>query len=301
VPELPDIEVYLAHLRRRLLGRSLIRLELVSPFILRTVEPAPARFEGRAVVGARRLGKRVVLEFEQELFAVLHLMVAGRLQWLEPGATLHRKRTHLGMHFEHGILQLTEAGTKKRASLHLVEGEEGLAVHQPGGLEVLDASEEEFVERLRASNHTLKRSLTDPRIFSGIGNAYSDEILHAARLSPISMSTKLDDEAARSLYEATRATLIEWTQRLGVDEDNFPKKVTAFRPDMAVHGRHGQPCPRCGDPVQRIRYASRETNYCATCQTGGRVLADRSLSRLLKGDWPRSLEELEALRSGNRG
>jgi formamidopyrimidine-DNA glycosylase len=298
VPELPDVVVYLEHVARCTVGRELHELQLMSPFVLRTVEPPASDLHGKKVTGTRRLGKRVVLDFEADLFAVIHLMVAGRLHWLAPGSKLHKKRTLLAFHFEHGLLQLTEAGTKKRASLHLVRGVEGLADHDRGGVDVFGSSPEVFAEQLRVENHTLKRSLTDPRLFSGIGNSYSDEILHRAQLSPVAMSKKLTDEQITALRAATLEVLEEWTDRLRDESgDEFPEGVTAFRPEMAVHGKYKEPCPRCGAPVQRIVYASRETNYCAPCQTGGRLLADRGLSRLLGKDWPKSIEELEARRT----
>ncbi len=301
MPELPDVVVYIEHVARRVVGRPLEKLQLLSPFVLRTVDPPVAEFVGKAAVDVRRIGKRIAIGFESDLFAVIHLMVAGRLHWLEPGAKLHKKRTLLALHFEHGILQLTEAGTKRRASLHLVRGEAGLREHDRGGLEVLEATPEQFAHGMRCENHTLKRSLTDPRLFSGIGGAFSDEILHRARLSPVRMSTKLSDEEIETLREATIEVLREWTDRLRDETgDAFPEGVTAFRPEMAVHGKFGAPCPRCGQKVQRIVYASRETNYCPGCQTGGKLLADRGLSRLLGKDWPKSIEELEARRSKAR-
>ncbi len=301
MPELPDVTVYVEQLRTRLVGHALTKLELFNPFILRTVEPSVASFAGLEVVGVRRIGKRVVLVFAGEQFAVIHLMIAGRLHWRPPGTKLPRKRTLLGFHFDDGILQLTEAGTKRRASLHLVAGEAALADHDPGGLDVYRLSSAGFAQRLRARNHTLKRALTDPRIFDGIGNAYSDEILHAAKLSPITWTSRLSDEEVARLHATCKAQLEAWTERLrercGVE---FPTKVTAFLPDMAVHGKYGRPCPVCGVAVQRIVYAARETNYCPGCQTGGKLLADRSLSRLLKKDWPRSLEALETYKAQRR-
>jgi formamidopyrimidine-DNA glycosylase len=297
VPEYPDVVVYVEQVAARTVGHTLERVEVRHPFLLRTAVPSAEAFAGRTVTDVRRVGKRVVLGFDG-LFAVVHLMIAGRLHWLEPGAHLHKTRTMCAFVFPHGMLQLTEAGKKRRASLHLVD-ENGLAQLDPGGLDPFELDAVEFAERTRARNHTLKRILTDPRIFSGIGNAYSDEILHHARLSPVQMSTRLDDEELIRLYESVRSVLRDWTARLRAEAvDAFPERVTAFREEMAVHGRYRQPCPRCGDPVQRIVYASRETNYCATCQTGGRVLADRALSRLLGKDWPRTLEELEQRRGG---
>jgi formamidopyrimidine-DNA glycosylase len=299
VPELPEVVCYIEHVARRTVGRPLTALRILNPFVLRSVEPPPSAFVGRTVTGVRRLGKRIAIGFDGDLWAVIHLMVAGRLHWLAPGAKLHKKRTLLAFEFEHGILQLTEAGTKRRASLYLVAGEAGLAEHDRGGLEPFEATFDEFAHALRRENHTLKRSLTDPRLFSGIGGAFADEILHRARLSPVGMSTRLDDEQVMALHRATVDVLEEWTRRLIEQSgDEFPEGVTAFRPEMVVHGKYGQPCPRCGAKVQRIVYASRETNYCAPCQTGGRLLADRGLSRLLGKDWPKSIEELEARRSG---
>jgi formamidopyrimidine-DNA glycosylase len=299
MPELPDLTVYLEHLERRLLGRRLERVRVASPSLLRTAEPPLAAAEGRRVVGLRRLGKRIVFALEGELFLVLHLMIAGRLHWKRRGAAIPRKRAHAAFDFPDGTLLLTEASTKKRASLHVVQGAAALAAHDPGGLEVLDADLAAFRTRLLAESHTLKRALTDPRLFAGIGNAYSDEILHAARLSPVRLTRQLDDQEVARLFDAARATLVAWTERLRAESgEAFPEKVTAFRPGMAVHGRFRKPCPACGSPVQRIAYAENETNYCATCQTGGRLLADRALSRLLRADWPRTLDELEARRRG---
>ncbi len=293
MPELPDITVYIEALERRLVGETLVEARLETPFLLRTVDPPLAAFIGRRVVGVERSGKRIVLAFDDELFAVLHLMIAGRLHWT-PCGTKPGKRAHLAaFDFTSGTLTLTEAGSKRRASLSLVRGRAGLAEHARGGLEPLDATLTQFADRLRSENHTLKRALTDPRLFSGIGNAYSDEILHAARLSPVKLTSRLTDAEVQTLHDATRATLTAWIDRLRTESgDGFPEKVTAFRPEMAVHGRYGQPCPDCGSPVQRIRYADNETNYCARCQTDGRLLADRALSRLLKQDWPRSLDEV---------
>jgi formamidopyrimidine-DNA glycosylase len=302
MPELPDVTVYLECLRPRVEGAVLERVRLVSPFLLRSVKPGLAEVEGKAVRGVRRLGKRIVLALEDELFLVLHLMIAGRLHWKPPGAKLPGKIGLASFAFYTGTLQLTEAGSKKRASLHVVRGEPALAAHDPGGLEVLDADEAAFLRVLRSRNHTLKRALTDPRLFSGIGNAYSDEILHRAGLSPLALTGRLSDGDAGRLYHAVRETLLEWTDRLRREAgDGFPEKVTAFRPGMAVHGRFGKPCPTCSTPVQRIVYAENETNYCPRCQTGGKLLADRSLSRLLRDDWPRTVEEWEAHRPGEPG
>jgi formamidopyrimidine-DNA glycosylase len=298
MPELPDVEVYREALERRIRGARLERLRLVTPFVLRSVAPAPAELEGRSVTELRRLGKRVVIALEGELFVVIHLMIAGRLHWFERGAKKQGRKPLVAFDWSTGTLTLTEAGSKRRASLHLVRGEDALSEHDPGGVEPLAAEPATFASVLRRANHTLKRALTDPRIFSGIGNAYSDEILHRARLSPILLTQKLDDEQMARLQAATREILVEWTDRLrDAAGGEFPEKVTAFRPEMAVHGKYRQPCPVCGSPVQRIVHAENETNYCATCQTGGRLLADRALSRLLKSDWPRTLEELEALRA----
>jgi formamidopyrimidine-DNA glycosylase len=295
MPELPDIVVYLDALKPRIQGQRLERVRLANPFLLRTVEPPLSEAEGRTVVDLRRLGKRIVIALEGELFLVLHLMIAGRLHWKKRGAKPPGKIGLAAFDFPTGTLILTEAGSKRRAALHLVRGETDLARHNPGGLEVLDADLTHFRTALLSENHTLKRALTDPRLFSGIGNAYSDEILHRARLSPLALTLRLDDEEITRLFVATRATLLDWLDRLRKDVgDGFPEKVTAFRADMAVHGRFGQPCPVCGAKVQRIVYAENETNYCPRCQTGGKVLADRSLSRLLKDDWPRSVDELES-------
>ncbi len=302
MPELPDIVVYIDTLEERIHGRRLERVRIQHPFLLRSVEPAPDEAVGNRVTELRRIGKRIAFGFANDIWFVLHLMIAGRLHWREPGGKLQRKRDLAAFDFENGSLVLTEAATKRRVSLFVVDGADGLAEHDPGGLEVLDADLETFAAVLTRSNHTLKRALTDPRLFSGIGNAYSDEILHHARLSPVTLTQRLADEEIEFLFESIRDVLKHWTHRLR-DEcgDGFPEKVTAFRPEMAVHGRYGQPCPECGAPIQRIRYASNETNYCPACQTGGKLLADRVLSRLLKKDWPRSLEELEELkgRGGN--
>ncbi len=299
MPELPDVEVYIRALERRIIGRRLEGIELYSPFLLRSVEPPLTELRGRTAIGLSRLGKRIVFELTGELFLVLHLMIAGRLHWREPGEKPGR-RGLAAFHFDSGTLTLTEAGKKRRASLHLVRGREELARHDPGGLEVLQADRDAFAAAVTRGNHTLKRALTDPRLLSGIGNAYSDEILHRARLSPVHLTHRLSAEELGRLYEACREVLREWTELLERERgDGFPEKVTAFRPQMAVHGRYRQPCPDCGSPVQRIVRASNETNYCATCQTGGKLLADRALSRLLKRDWPRTLEELEALRASD--
>ena len=298
MPELPDIVVYVESLSQRILGQTLERLRLDSPFVLRSVRPPIHTAEGKSVVGLRRLGKRIVIELEHDLFLVMHLMVAGRLQWKEKGAKVPGKIGLAALDFPDGSLVLTEAGHKKRASLHLVQGEPALGLHDPGGVEVLEADLKTFRAALQRERHTLKRALTDPHLFSGIGNAYSDEILHRARLSPFKMSDALDDEQAERLYHAIRETLQLWTDRLRrIAGEDFPRGVTAFREGMAVHGRYGEPCPDCGSPVQRIVYADNEANYCATCQTGGKLLADRALSRLLRKDWPRTLEALERRRS----
>jgi formamidopyrimidine-DNA glycosylase len=297
MPELPDITVYLEALRPRIEGQVLQQIDLVSPFLLRSVEPPPAEFVGRPVRGLRRLGKRIVWCFDGELFLVLHLMIAGRLHWKPPGAKVPGKVGLAAFRFPGGTLTLTEAGSKKRASLHLVRGGTALARHDPGGVDVLAADLAAFAAALTRENHTLKRALTDPRLFDGIGNAYSDEILHAGGLSPLALTQRLDPAATARLFEATRTTLVDWIERLRRETgDGFPEKVTAFRDGMAVHGRFGQPCPTCGAAVQRIVYAENETNYCPSCQTNGKLLADRSLSRLLKDDWPRTLEELEERR-----
>jgi formamidopyrimidine-DNA glycosylase len=295
MPELPDLVVYLECLHRRVVGRKLEKIRLTSPFLLRSVEPPPALAEGKTVRGLRRLGKRIVFELDDELFLVLHLMIAGRLHWKDRGAKPPGKVGLAAFDFPDGTLTLTEAGTKKRASLHVVQGEGRLAEHQPGGLEVLDADLAAFRAALRRENHTLKRALTDPRLFSGVGNAYSDEILHRARLSPLTWTGRLSDAETARLFDAARTTLREWTERLRAEAgDGFPEKVTAFREGMAVHGCFGKPCPVCGAAVQRVVYAENETNYCPRCQTGGKALADRSLSRLLKSDWPRTVEEWES-------
>jgi formamidopyrimidine-DNA glycosylase len=293
VPELPDIAVYIEALERRVRGQRIERVRLVSPFVLRTAVPPITAVEGRTVTGVRRLGKRVVLALEGSLFIVLHLMVAGRLRWLGRGERLPGRITLAAFDFPAGSLAFTEAGTKKRASIHLVAGEAALAAMSAGGLEPLDSNPEAFAARLTAENHTLKRALTDPRLFSGVGNAYSDEILHRARLSPLALTQKLSPDEIDRVRRATIEVLTEWTDRLRAQAGGeFPAGVTAFRPEMAVHGRYGKPCPVCGAPVQRIVYAENETNYCARCQTGGVVLADRALSRLLHKSWPRNIDEL---------
>ena len=297
VPELPDITVYIRALESRIRGHTLQTVELKSPFLLRSVDPPLSAVGGRRVVGLRRLGKRIVIELEGDLFVVLHLMIAGRLHWREPGAKPGRAGL-ARFHFDSGTLTLTEAGKKRRASLCLAQGEEALALHDRGGLEVLESDRDAFVAALTRGNHTLKRALTDPRLLSGIGNAYSDEILHRARLSPIRLTQKLSPAELTRLHAATKEVLEEWIERIEQEAgEDFPVKVTAFRPQMAVHGRYRQPCPSCGSPVQRIVRADNETNYCATCQTEGKLLADRALSRLLKRDWPRTLEELEERRA----
>lgn len=294
MPEFPDLEVYLSALKPRVLGVVLEGVRLASPFVVRTVEPPLASATGRRVVGVRRLGKRLVLELEGELFLAIHLMVAGRLQWRPAGTKVPGRAGLLALDFATGALLMTEVSSKKRASLHLVLGEAGLRRLDRGGLEVMTAHLDDFAARLRVENHTLKRSLTDPRLFAAIGNAYSDEILHRARLSPVKQTKTLTGEEIARLYEATRAVLAEWKERLTHEAgDGWPEHVTAFRPQMAVHGKHQAPCPACGAPVQRIVHAENETDYCARCQTGGKLLADRSLSRLLKDDWPGTLDELE--------
>ena len=294
MPELPDIVVYIEHLEASLIGQRLERVRLVNPFVLRSVTPPIASAEAKKVVGVRRIGKRIVIALEGRLFLVLHLMIAGRLRWLGASAKLPGRITLAAFEFPNGTLVFTEAGTKRRASIHLVEGEAALAAMDPGGLDVLVAGLQEFASCVKRENHTLKRALTDPRLFSGIGNAYSDEILHRAKLSPFAQTVSLSEEDVKRLYDATRAILAEWTERLRKEAGaDFPEKVTAFREGMAVHGRFRKPCPVCGSPVQRIVYAENETNYCARCQTGGKVLADRALSRLLKASWPRSIDELE--------
>jgi formamidopyrimidine-DNA glycosylase len=294
VPELPDIVVYIEALEKRIQGSTLERVRVASPFLLRTAVPPLSSVEGKKIIELRRLGKRICFGLEGDLWLVLHLMIAGRLHWYDERAKAAKARSVAVFEFSTGSLTLTEAGTQKRASLHVLQGEAELENLNPGGLEVFDASTEDFARAIRAKNHTLKRALTDPRILSGIGNAYSDEILFDARLSPFTLTQKLGDEEVERLFAAIKRTLTEWLERLRAEAvKSFPEKVTAFRPDMATHGKYGQPCPRCGSKIQRIRYGSNETNYCPTCQTGGRLLADRALSRLLKDDWPRTPEELE--------
>jgi formamidopyrimidine-DNA glycosylase len=296
VPELPDIAAYMSALEPRIVGQPLQHVRLLNAFLLRTAEPPITQVEGRIVRELRRIGKRIAIGFDNGLWLLLHLMIAGRLHWRTPGSKLSGRMTLAALDFPNGSLVLTEAGTKRRASLHVLSGEEALAAADPGGIEVLSSDFNSFRAALAAENRTLKRALTDPRIVSGIGNAYSDEILHAAQLSPLALTSKLDPDEWVRLFTATRDTLKLWLDRLRAEATiEFPEKVTAFRKDMAVHGRFGEPCPRCGETVQRIRYADKETNYCARCQTNGRVLADRGLSRLLGSDWPRTLEELEAL------
>jgi formamidopyrimidine-DNA glycosylase len=297
MPELPDVLLYLHALNARVVGKRVARVRLASPFLLRSIDPPLSAVEGRLLVALLRLGKRIVLEFEGELFMVFHLMIAGRLRWKPPGARIPGKVGLLAIDFDHGTLVMTEAGAKKQASLHVVSSRSALAQHDPGGLDVLEADLPAFRAALQRDNHTLKRALTDPHLFNGIGNAYSDEILHAAWLSPFKQTNALAEEEVRRLYDAARVTLTTWIADLQDEAGaEFPEKVTAFHDGMAVHGRYGKPCPDCGSPVQRVVYAANEANYCATCQTGGRLLADRSLSRLLKDDWPRTLEELERRR-----
>jgi formamidopyrimidine-DNA glycosylase len=294
VPELPDVVVYLERLTARIVGQPLLRVRILNPFVLRSVSPPTSDADNRRVIGVRRIGKRIVLALEGDLFIVIHLMIAGRLRWRTPDKPIRGKLAQAAFEFPDGTLYLTEAGSKRRASIHLVSGEAALAEVDRGGAEPLLVDLHTFSERLLSENHTLKRALTDPRLFSGIGNAYSDEILHRARLSPMTLTRRLQPEEIERLYNATRETLIEWTARLRADVgEGFPETVTAFRDGMAVHGRYRQPCPVCGSPVQRIVYAENETNYCARCQTGGKLLADRALSRLLREDWPRSIDEVE--------
>ena len=293
MPELPDVTVYVEALQERVVGHKLIRIRFASPFVLRTVSPATDELVGHSVVSVRRLGKRIVFELDGELFIVIHLMIAGRFRWEASGAKVPGKIGLAAFDFDNGTLVLTEAGSKRRASIHLARGEAAVREHDPGGIEPLEMSLDEFRNALTRERHTLKRTLTDPHVFSGIGNSYSDEILHRARLSPVQMTTNLSDEEIARLYKATQSSLIDWTDRLRKERGSgFPEKVTAFREGMAVHGRYNQPCPDCGTPVQRIVYAENETNYCARCQTGGKLLADRALSRLLHGDWPKSIDEL---------
>ena len=297
VPELPDISAYLTALEQRIVGQPIMQVRLSSPFLLRTVEPPLSELEGGVVGELRRIGKRIAIGVEGNFWLVLHLMIAGRLHWRPPEAKLAGRQSLAAFDFPNGSLVLTEAGTKRRASLHVLCGEEGLRSVDPGGIEIFDSDLDVFRDALKAENRTLKRALTDPRILSGIGNAYSDEILHAAQLSPITLTQKLNPEEWERLFQATRETLRLWIDRLRHEaETGFPERVTAFRNDMAVHGHYGKPCPRCGETIQRIRYADNETNYCARCQTGGKVLADRGLSCLLRSDWPRTLDELEALK-----
>jgi formamidopyrimidine-DNA glycosylase len=297
MPELPDINAYLVALRARVVDQTLIRIRLGSPFVLRTVQPAIAEAAGQRVLRLERIGKRVAFALDNDIWIVIHLMIAGRLHWRPAGVKLAGRNNLAALDFEAGSVLLTEAGTKRRASIHLALGEAARNALDPGGIDVHGSSLAEFRAAMTAENRTLKRALTDPRILSGIGNAYSDEILHAAQLSPVTLTQKLGEAEWQRLHEATRSTLQRWIDRLQAEAAlRFPEKVTAFRPEMAVHGRYGQPCPRCGDKVQRIRYADNETNYCARCQTGGKLLADRALSRLLGADWPRTLDELEALK-----
>ncbi len=299
MPEFPDVTVYIEALSERVLNQPIQKIRIGSPFVVRSFDPPISAVETKKVLALRRLGKRIVFEQEDDLFLIVHLMIAGRFHWKPKGAKIARKYGQAAFDFPHGTLLLTEAGTKKRASIHLVRGQTALQEHDPGGLEVLEASLAQFREALTRENHTLKRSLTDPHVFSGIGNAYSDEILHHARLSPIRLTQQMPHAEIDRLYHAVRESLAEWVERLRKERGTgFPEKVTAFRPDMAVHGKYRKPCPVCGSPVQRIVHAENETNYCAKCQTGGKLLADRSLSRLLKDDWPRTLEELEEIKTG---
>jgi formamidopyrimidine-DNA glycosylase len=299
VPELPDIVVYIEALEKRIPDSTLQRVRIASPFLLRTAVPPLSRVEGKKIIELRRLGKRICFGLEEDLWLVLHLMIAGRLHWYNEKARAARGRSLAVFEFSNGSLTLTEAGTQKRASLHVVQGVAGLESLNPGGLEVFEATTEEFARAIRAKNHTLKRALTDPRILSGIGNAYSDEILFEAKLSPFMQTQKLSDSEVARLFAAVKQSLTDWIERLRAEyRGSFPEKVTAFRPDMATHGKYGQPCPRCGSKIQRIRYGSNETNYCPACQTGGKLLADRALSRLLKSDWPRTPEELDLLVKG---
>ena len=296
MPELPDIVIYIEALEKCILGQRLERVRIASPFLLRTASPPVADAEGKTVVQLRRLGKRICIGLEDDLWLVLHLMIAGRLHWRKRDAKLSPPRGLAAFDFAHGTLLWTEAGSQKRASLHVVAGEDGLSELDPGGLEVLESNLDQFAKVLTSANHTLKRALTDPRLFSGIGNAYSDEILFEARLSPLALTQKLKPEEIKRLFAAVRDSLVHWTERLRQESgDEFPEKVTAFRPGMAAHGRYKEPCPRCGAKIQRIRYAANETNYCPNCQTGGKLLADRALSRLLREDWPRTPEALESL------
>jgi formamidopyrimidine-DNA glycosylase len=301
MPELPDVTIYLEHLDRLVTGEVLRKVRLASPFVLRSVAPPVQTVEGKRLMAVSRLGKRIVFSFEEDLFLVLHLMISGRLKWRAALAPIPKKIGLLSLDFERGCVLLTEASPKKRAWIRLVAGEEALAALDPGGLEPLEATREAFSARLRSENHTLKRALTDPTLFSGIGNAYSDEILHAAKLSPVALTSRLSGAEVTRLYHAAKKTLLEWTERLRREADGkFPEKVTAFRPEMAVHGRYGEPCPACATRVQRIVFADNETNYCPECQTGGKLLKDRSLSRLLHGDWPKTPEEMEEQKSSRR-
>jgi len=301
LPELPDIELYLHALKTRIAGQRLDRIRLASPFLVRSFDPPIDQANGRKILSLRRLGKRLVWELEGDLFLIIHLMIAGRFRWLDRGAKIPGKVGLAAFDFENGSLILTEAGSQRRASLYLVKGEQELASHDPGGLEVLSSNVKEFGEALTRENHTLKRALTDPHLLSGVGNAYSDEILHAAKLSPMLLTSKLTTEQIESLHAHTIGILTKWRDDLIAESgEKFPEKVTAFRDGMAAHGRYGKPCPVCGTPIQRIQYASNEANYCPTCQTGGKLLADRGLSRLLKGDWPKSLEDLERRKESQR-
>jgi len=294
MPELPDVELYVSALRRQIAGRTVRRVRVASPFFVRTFDPPVSALEGAIVHSVTRMGKRLVWEFDGDLFVVVHLMIAGRMRWRETGEAIPAKVGLAAFDFDEGTLLFTEAGSRKQASLHVVRGRSAVTAMDPGGADVFTMRRDTFASMLRASNHTLKRQLTDPHVFSGIGNAYSDEILHAAQLSPVTLTQSLDDDEIARLFDAVRDVLRDWTARLQQETgDAFPEKVTAFRPGMAVHGRYGKPCPRCGAPVQRIVYARNEANYCAACQTGGRLLADRALSRLLREDWPKTLEELE--------
>lgn len=294
MPELPDITVYIEAMERRILGQPLERIRIHTPFLLRSTQPPPSVAENQKVIALRRIGKRIAIGVEGDIWLVIHLMIAGRLHWKKRGVALSRRNDLLALDFPNGTLTLTEAGTQRRASLTMAQGEAGLKALDPGGLEVMTCTLAEFAGALRRENHTLKRSLTDPHLLSGIGNAYSDEILHAARLSPVAMTSKLTDEEIERLFAATRATIEHWCEDLRRETgDGFPEGVTAFREGMAAHGRYGLPCPVCGEKIQRIRHAANETNYCVRCQTGGKLLADRALSRLLGSDWPRSLEEME--------
>jgi len=293
MPELPDVTVYIELIAAKTVGRTIDRVRIASPFVVRSVDPPVSAAEGKTVRDVRRIGKRIAIGIDDDIWIVIHLMIAGRFRWITPGAKIPGRMGLAAFDFENGTLLLTEAGTQRRASITLVRGADALAAIDRGGIEPLEIDEATFAEQLKRENHTLKRSFTDPTLFSGIGNAYSDEIFHRARISPIKLTSRLSDEEIGRLYSATREVLIEWTDRLRNQAGGeFPKKVTAFHDEMAVHGRYGKPCPVCGSPVQRIRYASNETNYCARCQTEGRLLADRALSRLLKQDWPRSIDEL---------